>query len=298
MTPKTEATTIDPGLREEIRTRYAEAAKSVGRGAAASCCGPSTSSSSSASAGCCSSSAMPASTPAASCCSGQPDLGYDAAEIGTLPPDAVAASLGCGNPIALAELHEGETVLDLGSGGGIDVLLSARRVGPSGRAYGLDMTDEMLALALENQHKSGLANAVFLRGTIEEIPLPSASVDVVISNCVINLSTDKRRTLAEAFRVLKPGGRLAVADIVTTKPMPASVRHEAALWAGCVAGALPMDEYGAMLRSVGFEEVGIERVSPKGSSAIGGADPAQAPALASWDGEVLSAFVRARKGTR
>ncbi len=297
MTPKTEETTIDPGLREEIRTRYAEAAKSVGRGAAASCCGPSTAPSS-ASAGCCSSSAMPASTPAASCCSGQPDLGYDAAEIGTLPPDAVAASLGCGNPIALAELHEGETVLDLGSGGGIDVLLSARRVGPGGRAYGLDMTDEMLALALENQRKSGLANAVFLRGTIEEIPLPSASVDVVISNCVINLSTDKRRTLAEAFRVLKPGGRLAVADIVTTKPMPDAVRHEAALWAGCVAGALPMDEYHAMLRSVGFEEVGIERVSPKGSSAIGGADPAQAPALASWDGEVLSAFVRARKGTR
>ena len=284
MSPNSHPTTASPeetssaALREEIRSRYAQAARTVG---ASGCCGPA---------------AMAPSTPAAACCSsGKADLGYDAAEIGSLPSDAVAASLGCGNPIALAELREGETVLDLGSGGGIDVLLSARRVGPTGRAYGLDMTDEMLALAQENQHKSGLTNAVFLRGSIEEVPLPAASVDVVISNCVINLSTDKGRTLREAFRVLRPGGRLAVADIVTTKPMPAAVRKEAALWAGCVAGALTFDEYRTLLTSAGFEDVEIEPTGPKSAPGIGGADPDTAPELAAWDGEVLSAFVRAKK---
>ena len=284
-------------LREEIRSRYAEAARTVG---ASGCCAPAPSGAHAASGcgcGTSSASAMTPSTPAAaSCCSsGKADLGYDAAEIGTLPPDAVSASLGCGNPLALAELCEGETVLDLGSGGGIDVLLSARRVGATGRAYGLDMTDEMLALAQENQRKSGLANAVFLRGSIEEIPLPSASVDVVISNCVINLSTDKGRTLREAFRVLRPGGRLAVADIVTTLPMPPAVRKEAALWAGCVAGALTFDEYRRLLSDAGFADVEIEALGPKSSPGIGGANPDTAPELAAWEGKVLSAFVRARK---
>ena len=296
----------DAALREEIRSRYAQAARTVG---ASGCCGPSPAAASGGPAvtgcGCSGDSVttaaattdtMAPSIPSADCCSsGKADLGYDATEIGTLPPDAVAVSLGCGNPIALAELCEGETVLDLGSGGGIDVLLSARRVGATGRAYGLDMTDEMLALAQENQRKSGLANAVFLRGSIEEIPLPAASVDVVISNCVINLSTDKAKTLREAFRVLRPGGRLAVADIVTTRPMPPAVRKEAALWAGCVAGALTIEEYGALLTSAGFTGVGIEPLGPKSAPGIGGANPDTAPELAAWDGQVLSAFVRAKK---
>ncbi len=183
---------------------------------------------------------------------------YDADQTGTLPEAAVLASLGCGNPTALAELKAGETVLDLGSGGGIDVLLSARRVGPTGRAYGLDMTDEMLALARENQRKSGVENVEFLKGEIEHIPLPDNSVDVIISNCVINLSADKDRVLREAFRVLKPGGRFAVSDVVTRGHVPDSVRENMLLWVGCIAGALDDYQYVAKLARAGFDAIEIE----------------------------------------
>ena len=193
-----------------------------------------------------------------SCCDPVSANLYDAAETAALPKGAVLASLGCGNPTALAELHEGEVVLDLGSGGGIDVLLSARRVGPTGKAYGLDMTDEMLALALENQRKAGVSNVEFLKGDIERIPLPDASVDVIISNCVINLAGDKRKVLAEAFRVLKPGGRFAVSDVVVRGELPVAVRRNMELWVGCVAGALTEAEFTALLQANGFEEIGIE----------------------------------------
>src|SRR5204863_1738144 len=171
---------------------------------------------------------------------------------------AVLASLGCGNPTALAELHEGEVVLDLGSGGGIDVLLSARRVGPTGKAYGLDMTDEMLALARENQRKAGVSNVEFLKGDIERIPLPDASVDVIISNCVINLAADKRKVLAEAYRVLKPGGRFAVSDVVVRGELPVAVRRNMELWVGCVAGALTEAEFTALLAEGGVRGIGVE----------------------------------------
>ncbi|MFN8177649.1 MAG: arsenite methyltransferase [bacterium] len=266
-------------LREKVRAHYAEAALAA-RKAPASCCS--------------SASAVP-------CCDStsgsESSCGYAGTELSELPREAVAASLGCGNPTALADLREGEVVLDLGSGGGIDVLLSARRVGPGGKAYGLDMTDEMLALARENQRNAGVTNAEFLRGTIEAIPLPDASVDVVISNCVINLSTDKRRTLGEAFRVLKPGGRLAVADIVSTRPMPPAVRRVAALWAGCVAGALTTDEYRGILRDAGFEGIEIERLRGYGAQDAAAlvADEGLAREIAVWDGEVQSAAVRATK---
>ncbi len=184
---------------------------------------------------------------------------YAASDAASVPPEALLASLGCGNPTALAELKAGETVLDLGSGGGIDVLLSARRVGPTGKAYGLDMTDEMLALARENQQRSGLANVEFLKGEIEHIPLPDDSVDVIISNCVINLSADKDRVLAEAFRVLKPGGRLAVSDVVVRgTTVPEAVRRSVELWIGCVAGALEENAYRTKLVAAGFEGVAIE----------------------------------------
>src|SRR5438309_5841976 len=183
---------------------------------------------------------------------------YDAAQTAALPEGAVLASLGCGNPTALAELHAGEVVLDLGSGGGIDVLLSAQRVGPTGKAYGLDMTDEMLALARENQRKAGVSNVEFLKGEIERIPLPDASVDVIISNCVINLSADKRRVLAEAFRVLKPGGRFAVSDVVVRGPMLPQIRQSVLLWVGCVAGALEEQEYVRLLVEAGFTEIDLE----------------------------------------
>jgi len=183
---------------------------------------------------------------------------YDLSQTGALPEKAVLASLGCGNPTALAQLNAGETVLDLGSGGGIDVLLSARRVGPTGKAYGLDMTDEMLALARENQRKAGVENVEFLKGEIESIPLPDNSVDVVISNCVINLSADKDRVLREAFRVLKPGGRFAVSDVVTRGEVPAEVRQNMLLWVGCIAGALQDREYAAKLAEAGFDGIGIE----------------------------------------
>jgi arsenite methyltransferase len=207
-----------------------------------------------------------AATRAGSCC-GAPALDhvspitsnlYDAAQAEGLPAAAMLASLGCGNPTALAELKPGETVLDLGSGGGIDVLLSARRVGPTGKAYGLDMTDEMLALARDNQRKAGAENVEFLKGQIEQIPLPDASVDVIISNCVINLSGDKYRVLHEAFRVLKPGGRFAVSDVVTRGDIPEALRRDVLLWVGCLAGALDEDDYVAKLAAVGFEQVSIE----------------------------------------
>jgi len=204
-------------------------------------------------------------TPGSSCCydgeSGSEGISanlYADDETKCLPQDAVTASLGCGNPTALAELKEGETVLDLGSGGGIDVLLSARRVGPSGKAYGLDMTDDMLALARENQRKAGAENVEFLKGEIEAIPLPDNSVDVIISNCVINLSADKDKVLREAFRALKPGGRFAVSDVVTRGEIPEAVRRNMLLWAGCIAGALDENDYQIKLAAAGFEAIGIE----------------------------------------
>jgi len=224
---------------------------------------------------------------------------YGEVDTATLPEAAVLASLGCGNPTALAELREGETVLDLGSGGGIDVLLSARRVGATGRAYGLDMTDEMLDLARENQRRAGVENVHFLKGEIENIPLPDGSVDVIISNCVINLSGDKRRVLAEAFRVLKPGGRFAVSDVVVRGEVPAEVKRSMELWVGCVAGALEESEFTRLLGEVGFEGAEIEptrvyqvedaRVFLQGA----GMDAdAVAPLI---EGRFMSAFVRATK---
>ena len=227
---------------------------------------------------------------------------YDVSEVGALPEKAVLASLGCGNPTALAELKAGETVLDLGSGGGIDVLLSARRVGPSGKAYGLDMTDEMLALARENQAKAGLANVEFLKGEIEAIPLGDASVDVIISNCVINLSGNKDEVLREAFRVLKPGGRFAVSDIVVRGEVPAEIRKNVLLWAGCVAGALQDTEYTAKLKAAGFADVSIEptRVHDAENARewfkeLGVPFESVAPYV---DGKFVSAFIRAAKPKR
>jgi arsenite methyltransferase len=224
---------------------------------------------------------------------------YDPSQIGTLPVEAVIASLGCGNPTALAELKPGETVLDLGSGGGIDVLLSARRVGPAGKAYGLDMTDDMLALARDNQKRAGVENVEFLKGEIEHIPLPDNSVDVIISNCVINLSADKDRVLREAFRVLKPGGRLAVSDVVVRgDDVPGEVRRSVELWIGCVAGALEEGEYRTKLAAAGFDSVDLEPTriyraeDAKGFLEAGGLDPAL---LAKVDGRFMSAFVRAQK---
>lgn len=224
---------------------------------------------------------------------------YGDAEVGAVPELAMKASLGCGNPTALAELKDGETVLDLGSGGGIDVLLSARRVGPTGRAYGLDMTDEMLAVAEDNKRKSGLTNVEFLRGEIEHIPLPDNSVDVVISNCVINLSGDKDRVLREAFRVLKPGGRFAVSDVVVRGDVPTAICQSMEMWIGCVAGALGDYEYVAKLARAGFEDIAIE------PTRVYGVDDAKAFLIgegidadtlaAEIDGRFISAFVRASK---
>jgi arsenite methyltransferase len=244
----------------------------------------------------------------AACCGGAADLSgcdpitkdlYDRSQVAGLPPEAVAASLGCGNPTALAELRPGETVLDLGSGGGIDVLLSAKRVGPTGKAYGLDMTSEMLALARENQRKSGLGNAEFLQGTIEEIPLPDNSVDVIISNCVINLSGQKDRVLQQAFRVLRPGGRLAVSDIVVRGEVPAPIRKSMELWVGCIAGALEEYEYRDKLFRAGFESIDIEPVRVYRSEEArdflirAGLDAEKvAPEI---DGKFTSAFIRAIK---
>ena len=225
---------------------------------------------------------------------------YDQSQTTGLPEAAIAASLGCGNPTALAELHPGETVLDLGSGGGIDVLLSARRVGPTGKVYGLDMTDEMLALARENQAKAKVRNVEFLKGEIEAIPLPDATVDIIISNCVVNLSPEKDRVFAEAYRVLKPGGRLAISDIVVRGTVPAEVRKSLELWMGCVAGALEEGEYRANLAQAGFEEIEIvpTRVYSieDARSFLSGAGldvDAMAPQI---HDRFMSAFIRARKG--
>jgi SAM-dependent methyltransferase len=218
-----------------VREKYGSIARSVTQSQAAACCDPTM-----------------------RCCDPITKDLYNALEKDTLPDGAVLASLGCGNPTALIELKEGETVLDLGSGGGIDVLLSARRVGPTGKAYGLDMTDDMLALARENQRQAGALNVEFLKGEIENIPLPDNSVDVVISNCVINLSADKSRVLSEAFRVLRPGGRFAVSDVVTRGEVPASVRRSMLLWVGCIAGALDESDYRAKLLAAGFEGVAFE----------------------------------------
>ena len=220
---------------------------------------------------------------------------YDAADVATLPEEAVLASLGCGNPTALIDLREGEKVLDLGSGGGIDVLLSARRVGPTGFAYGLDMTDEMLALAQTNQAKAGVSNVAFLKGRIEEIPLPANAVDVVISNCVINLSADKGQVLREAFRVLRPGGRFAVSDVVAEGAVPEELRRNMEAWVGCLAGALEIEEYERLLAAAGFEDVSVT-ITRRYTAAEAGLDPATLPS--GWeagDGKLASAFVRATK---
>src|SRR6266571_6173993 len=227
-------------IKDVVKEKYGEAALRVLNGGGSSCCGAATS---------CGTDVDPITSRL-----------YDEGQATQIPEEALKASLGCGNPTALATLNPGETVLDLGSGGGIDVLLSARRVGPTGKVYGLDMTDEMLALARENQRKAGVAeNVEFLKGEIEHIPLPDNSVDVIISNCVINLSADKDRVLQEAFRVLKPGGRLAVSDVVTRGEVDAQIRQNILLWVGCVAGALEESEYRDKLVSAGFEQVEIER---------------------------------------
>jgi len=273
-------------LQEVVRERYGRAALRVKSGAGG-CCAPAP-----ATKRCCGDAAVDACDPITA------NL-YDAAQAGDVPQAALQASLGCGNPTALAELRPGETVLDLGSGGGIDVLLSARRVGPAGKAYGLDMTDEMLALARENQRASGLGNVEFLKGEIENIPLPDASVDVIISNCVINLSGDKDRVLREAFRVLRPGGRLAVSDVVVRGEVPAAVRRSLELWAGCVAGALSEADYRGKLAAAGFTDIAIEvtRVY-RGQDArdILSAEGLDHESLAQEvDGKFVAAFIRARK---
>lgn len=224
---------------------------------------------------------------------------YDEGQKAGIPVEAVLASLGCGNPTALAELRPGETVLDLGSGGGIDVLLSAKRVGPTGKAYGLDMTDEMLALANDNRRRAGAENVEFLKGEIEQIPLPDESVDVIISNCVINLSGDKRKVLAEAFRVLKPGGRFAVSDVVVRGDVPAAVKTNMELWIGCVAGALEEQEFLSLLRDVGFENPSIEptRIYKAADAAafLTGSGLDAIDFASQIDGKFMGAFVRASK---
>ncbi len=267
----------ETNIQEAVKQKYGQAAKQVAAGGTA-------------------------------CCGGGGELGgcdpitrnlYDEAQKSGLPAEAVAASLGCGNPTALAKLQAGEVVLDLGSGGGIDVLLSAKRVGPTGKAYGLDMTDEMLALARENQKKAGVENVEFLKGAIENIPLPENSVDVIISNCVINLSGDKDRVLAEAFRVLKPGGRLAVSDVVVRGEVPAEIRRSMELWVGCIAGALKENEYQEKLARAGFESIDVEptRVYKADEArdflAAAGLDPDVVGQ--EIDGKFVSAFVRAVK---
>jgi len=258
---------------ERVRERYADAAQRVRAGDGA----------------CCSD----------DCCSGAHDPVtsnlYDATQTEGLPEDAVLASLGCGNPTALIDLREGQTVLDLGSGGGIDVLLSARRVGPTGFVYGVDMTDEMLALAMENKARAGVTNVAFLKGRIEAIPLPANSVDVVISNCVINLAADKARVLRDAFRVLTPGGRFAVSDVVADGPVLPGLRSNMEAWVGCLAGALEIEEYTALLTAAGFADVSVE-ITRRYTVAEAGLDIGTLPA--GWqegDGKLASAFVRATK---
>ena len=266
-------------ITEAVKEKYGEAASRVASGGAASC----------------------GTAPSSSCCGGDPITSnlYESAQTAGLPQDAVLASLGCGNPTALAQLKPGEIVLDLGSGGGIDVLLSAKRVSQGGKAYGLDMTDEMLALARENQKKAGVENVEFLKGEIENIPLPESAVDVVISNCVINLSADKDRVFQEAFRVLRPGGRFAVSDVVVKGEVPAEIRRNMELWVGCVAGALRDSEYISKLSDAGFKEVSIEptRVYKLDDArqflAAQGIDADSiAPQV---EGKFISAFIRATK---
>ena len=267
-----------PDIKEIVREKYGQAALRVTSGGS-SCCG--------------------AAAALDGCCDPITSNLYDAGQTGGLPEAAVLASLGCGNPTALAELKPGETVLDLGSGGGIDVLLSAKRVGPAGKAYGLDMTDEMLALARENQRRAGVQNVEFLKGEIENIPLPDNSVDVIISNCVVNLSADKDRVLREAFRVLKPGGRFAVSDVVTRGEMLPEIRESILLWVGCVAGALEENQYQRKLAAAGFAQIDIEptriyRIDDVRAFLSGqGIDvDAIAPQV---DGKFMSAFIRAVK---
>jgi SAM-dependent methyltransferase len=272
-------------IKESIKQKYGAAARRVtsGEGLPSDCC---------TAISCCSGSA------AASCDPITSNL-YDQSQTGEIPETALKASLGCGNPTALARLNPGETVLDLGSGGGIDVLLSARRVGPAGKAYGLDMTDEMLALAEENRRRAGIENVEFLKGEIEKIPLPDNSIDVVVSNCVINLSSDKDRVLREAFRVLKPGGRFAVSDVVVRGDVPLEISRNVELWIGCVAGALKDSEYAAKLAAAGFSDVEVEptrvydiedaRVFLSG---LGLDVDAIAPQVS---GKFMSAFIRAAK---
>jgi len=268
---------MNQDIKEVVKEKYGQAALRVTTGGS-SCCG--------------------ASAATASCDPITSNL-YDASQAGQIPEEALLASLGCGNPTALAKLSPGETVLDLGSGGGIDVLLSAKRVGPTGKAYGLDMTDEMLALANENKQKAGIKNVEFLTGEIEQIPLPDESVDVVISNCVINLSADKDAVLREAFRVLKPGGRFAVSDVVTRGEMLPEIRASVLLWVGCVAGAMEENEYRGKLASVGFKQITLEptrvyRIEDAREFLAG--QNIDVDAIAPQvDGKFMSAFVRAVK---
>jgi arsenite methyltransferase len=265
-------------LKEAVREKYGQAATRVQTGKT-SCCGTAPS--------------------LKSCCDPITSGLYDAGQESEVPEAALQASLGCGNPTALAELKPGDIVLDLGSGGGIDVILSARRVGPTGKAYGLDMTDEMLALAEENKRKSGLTNVEFLRGEIEHIPLPDSSVDVIISNCVINLSGDKDRVLQEAFRVLKPGGHFAVSDVVVRGEVPAAIRKSMELWVGCIAGALSEDEYRSKLAVAGFNEVDVEVTRVYGvedaATFLAGHGVDFEAAAREVDGKIVSAFIRATK---
>ena len=269
--------TTQRDIKEVVKQKYGQAAlrvKSVG----SSCCGA---------------------TPS-TCCSDPVTTNlYDQSQIGQLPQEAVLASLGCGNPTVLAQLEPGETVLDLGSGGGIDVLLSARRVGPTGKAYGLDMTDQMLALANQNKRKAGMENVEFLKGEIENVPLPDNSVDVIISNCVINLSADKTKVLREAFRVLKPGGRFAVSDVVTRGEIPPEIRQSVLAWVGCVAGALDENEYREKLRAAGFEQIEIEPTriyrAEDAQQFLSGPEISRKFDPAEVDGKFFSGFIRAFK---
>ncbi len=264
-------------IKEVVKEKYGQAALRVHAGGS-SCCGA---------------------TAATGCADPITSNLYDAAQANQIPEEALLASLGCGNPTALAQLKAGEVVLDLGSGGGIDVLLSARRVGPTGKAYGLDMTDEMLALANDNKRKAGIENVEFLKGEIEHIPLPDNSVDVIISNCVINLSADKNRVLREAFRVLKPGGRLAVSDVVTRGEILPEIRQSVLLWVGCVAGALDENDYRGKLASAGFEQVDVEPTRiyrVEDARTFLREQGIDADAIAPQvDGKFMSAFVRAVK---
>jgi ubiquinone/menaquinone biosynthesis C-methylase UbiE len=267
-----------PSIKEVVKEKYGQAALRVHKGGS-SCCG--------------------ASAVLDGCCDPITTNLYDLAQAQQIPEEALKASLGCGNPTALAQLNAGEVVLDLGSGGGIDVLLSARRVGPTGKAYGLDMTDEMLALAKENQRKAAVENVEFLKGEIEEIPLPDNSVDVIISNCVINLSADKDRVLREAFRVLKPGGRFAVSDVVVHGEVPQNMRENMMLWVGCIAGALQDTEYSSKLAAAGFEEIDIEPTrlykTEDAREFLKEQGVDMEAMAAEVDGKFRSAFIRARK---